>query len=58
MTPATFQTVTLKKGKKTVHLKIGKNVKPGTYRLQVQVFTTGKHSHKIGKRVKQVFLLK
>jgi photosystem II stability/assembly factor-like uncharacterized protein len=51
-------TVKLKKGKKTVHLKIGKNVKPGTYRLQVQVFTTGKHSHKIGKRVKQVFLLK
>ncbi|HEY2770080.1 MAG TPA: hypothetical protein VGI87_05910 [Solirubrobacteraceae bacterium] len=51
-------TVTLKKGKKTVHLKIGKTVKPGTYRLQVQVFTTGKHSHKVGKRVKQVFVLK
>jgi photosystem II stability/assembly factor-like uncharacterized protein len=51
-------TVKLKKGKKTVHLQIGPKVKPGTYRLQVQVFTTGKHSHKIGKRVKQVFLLK
>jgi photosystem II stability/assembly factor-like uncharacterized protein len=51
-------TVRLKKGKKTVHLKIGTNVKPGTYRLQVQVFTAGKHAHKVGKRVKQVFLLK
>jgi photosystem II stability/assembly factor-like uncharacterized protein len=50
-------TVTLKKGKKTVHLKIGKKVKTGTYRIEVQVFTTGKHPHKVGKRFKQVFVL-
>lgn len=50
--------VTLKKGRKTVHLGIGKQVKTGTYRLVVQVFTTGRHSRAVGKRVKQVFVLR
>ena len=50
-------TVTLKKGKRTVHLGISNKVKLGSYRLVVRVLTTGKHSHQIGRSVKQVFVL-
>lgn len=50
-------TATLRKGKKTVKLGVPKRVKAGSYRLVVQVFTTGKHGHRVGRSVKQVFVL-
>jgi photosystem II stability/assembly factor-like uncharacterized protein len=50
-------TTKLKKGKKTVHLKVPAKIKPGTYKLVVIVLTVGKHSHPVGGRIKQVFVL-
>jgi photosystem II stability/assembly factor-like uncharacterized protein len=50
-------TVTLKHGKRTIHLTISSKVKSGSYRLVVKVFTTGRHSHQTGRSVKQVFVL-
>jgi photosystem II stability/assembly factor-like uncharacterized protein len=50
--------VTLRKGKRTVHLGLPRSVKSGSYQLVVQVFTTGKHGHRTGKTVKQVFVLR
>jgi photosystem II stability/assembly factor-like uncharacterized protein len=50
-------TTTLKKGRKTVHLRISSKVKSGTYKLIVIVLTTGKHSHPVGAKIKQVFVL-
>jgi hypothetical protein len=50
--------VTLKNSNKTVHLKIGRKVKTGTYRLRAQVFTTGKHPHRVGKRIQQNLVVK
>jgi hypothetical protein len=44
-------------GKATVHLRIGKSVKSGTYVLEVRIYTTGKHAKETGKRIKQVFVL-
>lgn len=51
-------TTTLKKGHKTVHLRISSKIKSGTYKLVVIVLTTGKHSHPVGGRIKQVFVLR
>jgi photosystem II stability/assembly factor-like uncharacterized protein len=48
---------TLNHGSRTVHLKIGKSVHSGTYELVVTVYTTGKHPHRTGHSVKQVFVL-
>jgi photosystem II stability/assembly factor-like uncharacterized protein len=45
-------------GSATVHLGIGKNVGSGTYVLEVKIYTTGKHAKEVGKRIKQVFILK
>jgi photosystem II stability/assembly factor-like uncharacterized protein len=50
-------TTTLKKGHRTVHLKIPKSVKSGSYKLVVVVLTTGRHSHPVGAKIKQVFVL-
>jgi photosystem II stability/assembly factor-like uncharacterized protein len=50
-------TTTLKRGHKTVHLRISSKIKSGTYKLVVIVLTTGRHSHVVAGRVKQVFVL-
>lgn len=50
-------TTTLQKGTRTVQLGVPRSLKAGSYRLVVQVFTTGKHGHRVGKSVKQVFVL-
>jgi hypothetical protein len=50
-------TTTLKKGHKTVHLRISSKIKSGSYKLVVIVLTTGRHSHPVGGRIKQVFVL-
>ncbi len=50
-------TVTLNKGTRIVRLFTPKKVGTGTYRLEIHVLTTGKHSHQLGKSVKQVFVL-
>jgi photosystem II stability/assembly factor-like uncharacterized protein len=57
--PKTLATlkVTINHGTRTVHLAIANSVKSGSYRLVVKVFTTGKHSHGVGRSVKQVFVL-
>lgn len=51
-------TTTLKKGHKTVHLGISSKIKSGSYKLVVIVLTTGRHSHPVGGRIKQVFVLR
>ena len=51
-------TTTLKKGHNTVHLRISSKVQSGTYKLVVIVLTSGKHSHPVGGRIKQVFVLR
>jgi photosystem II stability/assembly factor-like uncharacterized protein len=48
---------TLKKGHKSVHLKLPKSVKSGSYELQVRLYTTGKHPKAVGGRIKQLFVL-
>jgi photosystem II stability/assembly factor-like uncharacterized protein len=50
-------TTTLKKGHKTVDLRISSKIKSGSYQLVVIVLTTGKHSHPVGGRIRQVFVL-
>jgi hypothetical protein len=49
-------TVTLD-GKATVHLSVPKNVKSGTYEIEVRIYKTGKHGKQTGKSIKQVFVL-
>jgi photosystem II stability/assembly factor-like uncharacterized protein len=50
-------TTTLKKGHKTVHLTVPSKIKTGSYKLVVIVLTTGRHSHPVGARISQVFVL-
>jgi len=50
-------TTTLKKGHKSVHLKLPNSVKSGSYELQVRLYTTGKHPKAVGGRIKQLFVL-
>jgi photosystem II stability/assembly factor-like uncharacterized protein len=50
-------TTTLKKGHKSVHLKLPSSVKSGSYELQVRLYTTGKHPKAVGGRIKQLFVL-
>lgn len=49
--------VTIRSGKHTVHLNVPKSVKSGSYSLVVKIFATGRHSHRVGRSVKQVFVL-
>lgn len=50
-------TTILKKGHAVAHLQLPGSVKSGSYELEVRLYTTGKHSKAVGKRIKQLFVL-